>query len=161
VTSKSVLKNKKIISFSNAPRELSFATGEDRAAELSAHNKIKLLCVFPFHQARSNQCADRHTFAAAQRKTRPKLKFGRVLSGVNTAPCSRAPRANAITDFATPYREVFAGASQLRLRVIQKKRMKTTINPAAIGIQFCPSKPKKEKRSIRNCTASVPIFCAN
>jgi hypothetical protein len=110
VTSKGVLKNKKIISFSKTLRELSLATNEDRAAELSAHNKIELLRILPFHQTRSNR-ADRNTFIAVQRKTRPKLKFGRVLSGVNTAPCSRAPRADAITDFAALYREDFASTS--------------------------------------------------
>src|SRR6202051_2877381 len=32
-------------------------------------------------------------------QTRPKLNFGRVLLGLNTSPCSRAPQTNSIIGF--------------------------------------------------------------
>jgi len=49
---------------------------------------------------------------------------------------------------------------QVRLRVIHMKKMKAAINPAAISIQYCPSKPIKAKRLMRNCTVHVPNFWA-
>ena len=36
--------------------------------------------------------------------------------------------------------------------------MKAAIKPTAISIQFWPSKPRKVKCSVRNCTATAPIF---
>jgi hypothetical protein len=50
---------------------------------------------------------------------------------------------------------------QIRLRVIHMKKMKATTNPAAISIQYWPSKPRKAKRLMRNCTVSVPTFGQN
>jgi hypothetical protein len=47
-----------------------------------------------------------HRFRMRQkRKTRPKLKFGRARSGVNTAPCSRAPQVKLPPESATHYRD--------------------------------------------------------
>ena len=50
---------------------------------------------------------------------------------------------------------------QSRLRVRHASRMKTAINPAAISIQYWPSKPKNTKRLMRNCTVPVPNFGQN
>lgn len=51
------------------------------------------------------------------------------------------------------------GRPQFRLRVFQTKKMKATINPAAISIQYWPSKPRNAKRLMRNCTVPVPVLC--
>jgi len=51
------------------------------------------------------------------------------------------------------------GCPQFRLRVFQTKKTKATINPAAISIQYWPSKPRNAKRSMRNCTVPVPVLC--
>jgi hypothetical protein len=50
--------------------------------------------------------------------------------------------------------------AQNRLRVFQMKKMKAAIDPAAMSIQYWPSKPRNAKRPIRNCTVPVPGFWA-
>jgi hypothetical protein len=53
------------------------------------------------------------------------------------------------------------GYFQFRRRVHQMKKIKTATNPAAISIQYWPSKPSNAKRLIRNCTVPVPNFGQN
>ena len=50
--------------------------------------------------------------------------------------------------------------SRIRLRVFQAKKTKAAISPAAISIQYWPSKPRNTKRLMRNCTVPVPNFWA-
>jgi hypothetical protein len=52
-------------------------------------------------------------------------------------------------------------AHQSRSRVFQTKKTKAAVNPAAMSIQFWPSKPRKLKCLTKNCTASAPIFGQN
>jgi hypothetical protein len=47
-------------------------------------------------------------------------------------------------------------ASQIRLRFIRTKQIKTAITPTPMSIQYWPSKPRKEKCSIRNCNVPAP-----
>jgi hypothetical protein len=56
---------------------------------------------------------------------------------------------------------VRTGCLQFRVRVFQIKKTKTTINPAAISIQYWPSTPRNAKRLMRNCTVPVPKFWAD
>jgi hypothetical protein len=73
-------------------------------------------------------------------------------------------------EFAALYKEnsngfnlswwVLSRLRQVRLRVIQIKKMKTATNPTATSIQFCASKPKIAKCPMRNCTVPAPAFCA-
>jgi hypothetical protein len=50
---------------------------------------------------------------------------------------------------------------QVRSRVFQTKKTKAAINPTTRTIQFCTSKPRIVKCSMRNCTAPLPLLVQN
>jgi hypothetical protein len=53
------------------------------------------------------------------------------------------------------------GGRQIRSLVFQAKKTKAATSVIMISIQFWPSKPRKVKCSMRNCTAPAPNFGQN